>query len=632
MRPFHPPRPSAAQSHHPRPGDPGRPPLLPVPTHQQMNPAAFPQPGPGGFGALNPMAAVAAANPFLAMQLFGQAQQLQNLGYLAAVFQQQQQQQQQHQQQQQQQPFFPGGFPPNPNQFGAFQGLQAGFNGGGAFLPGGAGLAGSRPPLTMMGGGAGAANGCNGSVGGGVGPGGAGLAGSRPPLPMMGAVGNGCNSGGVGPGSPKPGLNVDEKDRNSDGRGSQVNHTNNKSDGISNIVSENGERNNTPDQKTRFNPGTDGRDGRQFGPSGGRGRGDGRGGKQFSPSGGRGRGDARDGRQFGPSGGRGRGRNFNQGRGRGRNDWRDGKPNLTNSDSPASGGRHFDSPAASEGGRKRPPIIYDPNEVKQWVQARKKNYPTSVNVDKKLSQSQLDDQKKDEEAQTRRQELKEVLAKQKELGLELPELPPGYLSETEGQPREPQGNERESKWRTQQRDSRFGNRGGRGGRGNKRQRNDHRDFQSKRPREWNNSRAMVKSRELTLFQKLVSCDMKRDRHRLLHTFKFMAQNNFFKDWPDKPLEFPSVKVNQIELEIDDIAAEDLDDDLPDAETAKDSSSSLGLKEDGEQQDLGSSSSDEEAGSKDDDESDEEEGEVADTVECEIADTEECNASEEEFSA
>ncbi|CAM0883117.1 unnamed protein product [Alopecurus aequalis] len=610
MHPFHPPRPSAAQSPHPRPGDPGRPPFLPAPMHQQMNPAAFQPPGPGGFGAANPMAAVAAAaaNPFLAMQLFGQAQQLQNLAYLSAAFQQQQQQQQHHQQQPQQQPFFPGGFPPNPNQFGAFQG-QAGFNGGGAFRPGGAGL---RPPLPMMGA---AGNVCNGA---GVGPGGAGLPGSRPPLSMM--------SSAVGNGSPRPGLNVDAKDRNIDGRGSQVNHPNNKSDGISHVISENGGRNNTTDQKTRFNPGTDGRGGKQFGPSGGRGRGDGRGGKQFGPSGGRGRGDARDGRQFGPSGGRGRGRNFNQGRGRGRNDWREGKPNFTNNDSPKSGGRHIDSPSASEGGRKRPPIIYDPNEVKQWVHARKKNYPTSVNINKKLSRSRLDDQKKDEEAQMRRRELKKVVAKQKELGLELCELPPGYLSETEGQPKEPQGNGKESKWKTQDRDSRFGNRGR--GRGNKRPRNnDRRDFQSKRPREWNPSHAMVEIREPTLLQKLISSDIKRDRHRLLHTFKFMAQNNFFKDWPDKPLEFPSVKVNQIELDFD-IDPEDLDDDdLPDAETAK--GGSLDLKENSDQQDLGSS--DEEAGSKDGDEADEDEDddEVAD--EDADSDEEQCDASEE-FSA
>jgi hypothetical protein len=31
---------------------------------------------------------------------------------------------------------------------------------------------------------------------------------------------------------------------------------------------------------------------------------------------------------------------------------------------------------------RRPLIIYDANEVKQWLEARKKNYPTSVNVNK----------------------------------------------------------------------------------------------------------------------------------------------------------------------------------------------------------------------------------------------------------
>ncbi|KAM3333256.1 hypothetical protein ACQJBY_028392 [Aegilops geniculata] len=624
MRPFHPPRPSAAQPHHPRPGDPGQPlpHALPMHQQQQMNPAAFP-----GFGAANPMAAVAAANPFLAMQLFGQAQQLQNLGYLAAAALQQQQQQQHHhhQPQQQQNPFLPGGFPPNPNQFGAFPGPQSGFNGGG---------------------------------GGGFRPGGAGLAGPRPPLPMMGAAWNG-GSGGGGVGvnaSPRPALNLDGKDRNSGGGVGQVNQTNNKSDGTSHVASENGVRNNATDQKSRFNPGRDGKDGRQFGPSGGRGRGDSRGGGQFNPSGGRGRGDSRGGGQFSPSGGRGRGdgrdgrfspsggrgrgRNFNQGRGRGRNDWREGKSNFTSSDSPISGDCHIDSPA-SEGVRKRPPIIYDKKEVKQWVQARKKNYPTSANINKKLCQSQLDEQKKDEEAQMRRRELKEVIAKQKELGLELPELPPGYLSDTEGQPRGRQGNEKESNWKTRQGGGRFGNRGrgrGRGrGRDNKRQRSDDReDFQSKRPRERNNNSrrhdggAMAKSREPTLLQKLLNSDIKRDRHRLLHTFKFMALNNFFKDWPAKPLEFPIVKVDQIELESD-IDEEDSDDDLPDAETAKDSS--LGLKENGHQPE--SSSSDEEDGSEDDDDEADDKGadtEITEKVSDEDTDAEQCEQGFSDFSA
>jgi hypothetical protein len=67
----------------------------------------------------------------------------------------------------------------------------------------------------------------------------------------------------------------------------------------------------------------------------------------------------------------------------GNNNWRDAKSNFRSSDSPspASGQRRNDSPA-SGGHRKRPRIIYDANEVKQWLEARKKNYPTSVNINK----------------------------------------------------------------------------------------------------------------------------------------------------------------------------------------------------------------------------------------------------------
>jgi cleavage and polyadenylation specificity factor subunit 4 len=127
------------------------------------------------------------------------------------------------------------------------------------------------------------------------------------------------------------------------------------------------------------------------------------------------------------------------------------------------------------------------------------------------------------------QELKDVLAKQQELGFELPELPPGYLSETEDQ-----CDERKSKWKTQRRDSHFGN----DNNNTRRPRFDRGDSQSKRPKVWNNTRgdsAMLKSREPTLLRKLLSFDIRRDMHKLLHTFKFMAMNNFFKDWPDKPL-------------------------------------------------------------------------------------------------
>ncbi|XP_062181081.1 uncharacterized protein LOC133885382 [Phragmites australis] len=544
MHPFHRPRPNPNHPHRGRPGgDPGPAPLPAVPMqHPQLNHPAFPPPVPNLAAAANPMAAAAAANPFLALQLLGQAQQLQNLGFLAAAALQQQQQT----------PFFQGGFPPNPNQFAPFPGPHAGFNGGGAFRPGGAGVCGPWPPR-----------------------------------PMMSPVGKGCNNTGVGGGgAPRPMPNVGRKDRNSSGGSSgEVNHSENKADGISYFASENGVRNKTTDQKARFNSGRDGRDGRQFGASRGRGR----------------------------------GRHFNQGCGRGGNNRGEIKSNFMSHGSPAPGDCS-DIPAPASGGRrKRPPTIYDANEVKQWVEARKKNYPTSVNINKKLSQSQSNIQNKDKDAQMRRQELKEVLAKQQELGFELPELPPGYLSETEDQ-----GNARNSKWKTQRRDCRFGNRTN-----DKRSRYDRGNFRSKRPKVWSHTPRDdgTMSREPTLLQKLLSSDIKRDRHRLLHTFKFMALNNFFKDWPDKDLEFPSVKVNQIEIE-NNIAA----DDLQNAETVNDSS--LDLKENGDGKEL--SSIDTETGSPDHNEEEDEDGTSAESSDekdgNEDAYEEQCNESEDDAAA
>ncbi|CAO2197190.1 unnamed protein product [Urochloa humidicola] len=553
MRPFHPPRPNPNQPHRGRPGgDPGPPHLPGGPMHP-----SYPPPVPNLAAATNPMAAAAAANPFLALQLLGQAQQLQNLGFLAAAALQQQQQQQA--------PFFPGGFPPNPNQFAPYAGgpPPGGFGGGGAFRPGGAGVCGPRPPRPMT---SPAGKGSNNNT--------ASSGGVLKSIPVQNFGKKDYNSN---PGSGRPVLNDVRKDwNNSGGSNGEVNHFENKTDSISNFATENGIR---TDQRARFNSGR----------------------------------DVRDGRQFGAPRGRGRGRHHNQGRGRG-NNWGDTKSNFMSHESPASG-RRSDVPApASGGGRKRPPIIYDANEVKQWIEARKKNYPTSVNIKKKSSEGQSDDQSKDKDAQLRRQELKEVLAKQQELGFELPELPPGYLSETEGD----KGDEKKGNWKTQGRDSRFGNRVNT----NKRPRYERGEFQSKRSKVWNripsNDGVIAKSREPTLLQKLLSADIKKDRHKLLHTFKFMALNNFFKDWPDKPLQFPIVKVNQIEIQ-DNIAI----DDLEDAEMAKDSSL-IDTTENGDRAEL--SLIDGETGIADHNDDEEEDGAVVDSSDEDEVD----NADEEQF--
>ena len=196
MRPFHPPCPNPNQPHRGRPGgDPGPPHLPGAPMHP-----AFPPPVPNLAAAANPMAAAAAANPFLALQLLGQAQQLQNLGFLAAAALQQQQQQHQ------QAPFFPGGFPPNPNQFAPYTGgpPPAGFIGGGAFQPGGAGICGPRPPRPMM---SPAGKGSSNNAGSG---------GAPKPIPILNGVKKDYNKSG---GAPRPILNDVRKDRNNSGGG-----------------------------------------------------------------------------------------------------------------------------------------------------------------------------------------------------------------------------------------------------------------------------------------------------------------------------------------------------------------------------------------------------------------------------
>jgi cleavage and polyadenylation specificity factor subunit 4 len=167
-----------------------------------MHPS-FPPPVPNLAAAANPMAAAAAANPFLALQLLGQAQQLQNLGFLAAAALQQQQQQPQA-------PFFPGGFTPNPNQFAPYAGgpPPAGFNGVGAFRPGSAGICGPRPPRPMLSP-AGKSSNNNNNVGSG---------GAPKPIPTLNVEkdysnNNNARSGGM----LGPILNDVRKDRNNSG-------------------------------------------------------------------------------------------------------------------------------------------------------------------------------------------------------------------------------------------------------------------------------------------------------------------------------------------------------------------------------------------------------------------------------
>lgn len=81
----------------------------------------------------------------------------------------------------------------------------------------------------------------------------------------------------------------------------------------------------------------------------------------------------------------------------------------------------------------------------------------------------------------------------------------------------------------------------------KRGRYDKKDRLAKTRRLHDNGSSDVSSlnqRKPTLLQKLLDADVRRDRSRLLQVFRFMMLNSFFKDWPEKPLNFPAVMVKE----------------------------------------------------------------------------------------
>ncbi|KAH7536826.1 hypothetical protein FEM48_Zijuj03G0027600 [Ziziphus jujuba var. spinosa] len=134
------------------------------------------------------------------------------------------------------------------------------------------------------------------------------------------------------------------------------------------------------------------------------------------------------------------------------------------------------------------------------------------------------------------QQLKEILAKQAELGVEVAEIPSHYLSDSKKQ-----GHGREESRGPMTRNERLQNKF------DKRGRYDKKDRFGKKRRLHNDGSSDVPSlsrRKPTLLQKLLDTDVRRDKSRLLQVFRFMSLNSFFKDWPGKPLDFPSVIVKE----------------------------------------------------------------------------------------
>ncbi|KAG9439997.1 hypothetical protein H6P81_020162 [Aristolochia fimbriata] len=173
-------------------------------------------------------------------------------------------------------------------------------------------------------------------------------------------------------------------------------------------------------------------------------------------------------------------------------------------------------------------LSYTDEEIRKWREERKRNFPTKLNVEKKSNHHV-----NHEDSKMRRQQLKQILAKQAELGVEVAELPPEYLSDSENQV----DRNREDR-RSHHKSGRFRNKF------NRRGRDSRDDMQTKRQKLGQETahEVLTSTRKPTLLEKLLSADIKRDKSHLLQVFRFMVLNSFFKDWPAKLGVLPLVRV------------------------------------------------------------------------------------------
>ncbi|XP_051124581.1 uncharacterized protein LOC127246949 isoform X2 [Andrographis paniculata] len=236
---------------------------------------------------------------------------------------------------------------------------------------------------------------------------------------------------------------------------------------------------------------------------------------------------------------RGFGKPFHQrqnAQGRKFNDEYQGKGNRNN------GQKNFPTSTSSEKsqeGKKRSLVLnYTEQEIRQWREQRRNNYPSKANIEKKLKENSIQPEITDEAVKMRRQQLKEILAKQAELGCEVAEIPSSYLLDSEPQPHNKQ---------QQQNGNTFGQRGRFQNKFNQKRKFHQNDRSSKRPRPETNHRNTNphrdNKREPSLLKKLLSLDIKRDKKHLLQVFKFMVMNSFFQNEGDD-LKFPTVIVKE----------------------------------------------------------------------------------------
>ncbi|XP_071732292.1 uncharacterized protein [Rutidosis leptorrhynchoides] len=193
--------------------------------------------------------------------------------------------------------------------------------------------------------------------------------------------------------------------------------------------------------------------------------------------------------------------------------------------------------------KKVPSLNYTEHEVKQWRELRKKNYPSTNNISEKCKK---ESDSIDQEATLRRQQLKEILAKQAELGCEVADIPPSYLFDSDKQNQNPRDKKHN---REQFKKGKFQNK--RGSRFHENQ-----NAKRTRPGDLDSFKANHQNRapkpterEPSLLKKLLSRDIKRDKNHLLQVFRFMAVNSLFDGDGDSDLRFPSVIVKETNSDV-----------------------------------------------------------------------------------
>ncbi|KAI5436527.1 hypothetical protein KIW84_022863 [Lathyrus oleraceus] len=176
---------------------------------------------------------------------------------------------------------------------------------------------------------------------------------------------------------------------------------------------------------------------------------------------------------------------------------------------------------------------YSEQEILRWRDARRKNHPSREKNEKTQSEQSKDSKCIDREVLQR--ELKEVLAKQAELGVEVAEIPSYYLKNAANQGLQSEENETPftNKIKFKNKARRNPNKRRRNG---KKQKLADKDF-------------LENKKKPTLLQKLLSADIVRDQSYLFQVFRFMTANSFLKDYPDKPLVYPPVLVKEMGSEV-----------------------------------------------------------------------------------